>query len=319
MLWYIVKQSYLFVITLLILTMLGYQLLRLDSDSFWGVQHFWEGWFLYIGNLSQLDFGVTSEGIPIIDELSTILPATLELCFFALFLTSVIAIPIGLYSGIRKNKLADKLINFVAMAGYSMPLFLVAILMIMFFSIELKLLPVSGRYHLLYEIPTVTGFALIDAFLSSPEYRIDAVFSVIKHMTLPSIVLALSPTMQLITITRNSVATVIGQNYIRAARIRRLSTFSIIHQHLIRNAIYSTLPQFGTLFSNMLTLAIITEYIFNWPGIGLWLLNALSNNDYTSIQAGVIVVATLVLSSHVFSAFLVVLLNPLARKRLNAS
>lgn len=138
--------------------------------------------------------------------------------------------------------------------------------------------------------------------------------SVIEHMALPCLVLALAPTTQVIRLMRASVAEVMTQNYIRAARIKGLSTREIVTQHVLRNAIPPIIPKVGVQLSSMLTLAIITESIFNWPGIGRWLLDALSNQDYVSIQAGVIVVATLVLTANILSDLLGAMVNPLVRK-----
>lgn len=200
------------------------------------------------------------------------------------------------------------------MSGYSAPVFWIALLMIMYFSLHLGWLPVGGRYNLLYEIKHVTGFALIDAFYADGAYRAHALQSVLDHMILPCMVLALSPTTQVIQSMRSSVADVMSQNYIRAARIKGLSNYSIITEHVLRNAIPPIIPKIGVQISTILTLAIITESIFNWPGIGRWLLDALSAHDYVSIQAGVIVVATFVLTVNILSELIGAIANPLVRK-----
>ena len=103
-------------------------------------------------------------------------------------------------------------------------------------------------------------------------------------------------------------------NYIRAARIRGLAVSRIVFQHVLRNAIPPIVPKLGVQLSSMLTLAIIAESIFNWPGIGRWLLEALSNQDYVEIQAGVIVVGTFVLAANILSDLFCALVNPLVRK-----
>ncbi|KJJ57804.1 peptide ABC transporter permease, partial [Vibrio cholerae] len=107
---------------------------------------------------------------------------------------------------------------------------------------------------------------------------------------------------------------VMNQNYIRAAKIKGLSNYQIVTQHVLRNAIPPMIPKFGVQLSSMLTLAIITESIFNWPGIGRWLLDALANRDFMSIQAGVIVVGTLVLTANILSDLIGAAANPLVRK-----
>ena len=311
---YTVRRINLFIITLLILTMVGFSLLRLDPNSPWAIQDFWPGWMTYIGELMHLNFGVTKSGVPIADELALVFPATLELCLIAFVLSLLVGIPIGTLAGMKQGKWIDTAISFTSMSGYSAPIFWVALLMIMAFSLHFEILPVAGRYDLLYEIDHITGFAIVDAFFARGEYRAHALQSVLEHLMLPCLVLALAPTTQVIGLMRTSVAEVMGQNYIRAARIKGLSTHEIVTQHVLRNAIPPIIPKIGVQLSSMLTLAIITESIFNWPGIGRWLLDALSNQDYVSIQAGVIVVATLVLTANILSDLIGAMVNPLVRK-----
>ncbi|EKO3953436.1 ABC transporter permease subunit [Vibrio fluvialis] len=314
MLNYTIRRFNLFVITLLILTMVGYSLLRLDPQSPWAIQDFWQGWLEYITELMQFNFGVNKNGMPIAHELVLVFPATLELCLIAFILSLLVGIPIGTVAGMKQGKWLDTIISFTSMSGYSAPLFWVAMMMIMVFSLHYEMLPVSGRYDLLYQVEHVTGFALIDAFLAEGAYRSYALQSVIEHMILPCLVLALAPTTQVIRLMRASVADIMGQNYIRAARIKGLSYYEIVIQHVLRNAIPPIIPKFGVQLSSMLTLAIITESIFNWPGIGRWLLDALSNQDYVSIQAGVIAVGALVLTANILSDLISAMINPLVRK-----
>lgn len=314
MLLYSVRRLNLFIITLLILTMVGFSILRLEPNSPWAMQDFWSGWLTYIGELMQLNFGISKSGVPIVDELKVVFPASLELCLIAFIISLMIGIPVGTLAGMKQGKWIDTAISFTSMSGYSAPIYWIALLMIMVFSLHFEVVPVGGRYDLLYQIEHVTGFALIDAFFASGEYRAHALQSVIEHLILPCIVLALAPTTQVIGLMRASVSEVMGQNYIRAARIKGLSTREIVTQHVLRNAIPPIIPKIGVQLSSMLTLVIITESIFNWPGIGRWLIDALSNQDYVAIQAGVIVVASLVLTANILSDLIGAMVNPLVRK-----
>ncbi|ELN9187136.1 ABC transporter permease subunit [Vibrio cholerae] len=311
---YTVRKFNLFIITLLILTMVGYSLARFDPDSPWTLIGFWQGWSSYLVQLMEFNFGLNKNGVPIIHELLVVFPATIELCTIAFILSLLVGIPIGTLAGMRQGKWLDTIISFISMSGYSAPIFWLALMMIMAFSLHFPVFPVAGRYDLLYQIDHVTGFALIDAFLSQSPYRSQALQSVIEHLTLPCLVLALAPTTQVIGQMRASVAEVMNQNYIRAAKIRGFSNYQIVTQHVLRNAIPPMIPKFGVQLSSMLTLAIITESIFNWPGIGRWLLDALANRDFMSIQAGVIVVGTLVLTANILSDLIGAAANPLVRK-----
>ncbi|EHE0024546.1 ABC transporter permease subunit [Vibrio cholerae] len=311
---YTVRKFNLFIITLLILTMVGYSLARFDPHSPWTLISFWQGWSRYLVQLMEFNFGLNKNGVPIIHELLVVFPATIELCTIAFILSLLVGIPIGTLAGMRQGKWLDTIISFISMSGYSAPIFWLALMMIMAFSLHFPVFPVAGRYDLLYQIDHVTGFALIDAFLSQSPYRSQALQSVIEHLTLPCLVLALAPTTQVIGQMRASVAEVMNQNYIRAAKIKGLSNYQIVTQHVLRNAIPPMIPKFGVQLSSMLTLAIITESIFNWPGIGRWLLDALANRDFMSIQAGVIVVGTLVLTANILSDLIGAAANPLVRK-----
>ncbi len=311
---YSIRRFNLFIITLLILTMVGFSLVRLDPTSHWSALGYWQGWSTYVGELLHLNFGVNKNGVAIIDELKLVFPATLELCLIAFVLSLIIGIPLGTIAGMRQGKWTDNIISFVSMSGYSAPIFWVALMMIMLFSLKFQIFPVSGRYNLLYDFKHVTGFSIVDAFLSQGEYRAHALKSVLEHIMLPCFVLALTPTTQVIGQMRTSVAEVMRQNYIRAARIKGLTTYEIVTQHVLRNAIPPIIPKIGVQLSTMLTLAIVTESIFNWPGIGRWLLDALSNQDYVAIQAGVIVVASLVLTANILSDLIGAMINPLVRK-----
>ncbi len=311
---YTVRKFNLFIITLLILTMVGYSLARFDPHSPWTLIGFWQGWSSYLVQLMEFNFGLNKNGVPIIHELLVVFPATIELCTIAFILSLLVGIPIGTLAGMRQGKWLDTIISFISMSGYSAPIFWLALMMIMAFSLHFPVFPVAGRYDLLYQIEHVTGFALIDAFLSQSPYRSQALQSVIEHLTLPCLVLALAPTTQVIGQMRASVAEVMNQNYIRAAKIKGLSNYQIVTQHVLRNAIPPMIPKFGVQLSSMLTLAIITESIFNWPGIGRWLLDALANRDFMSIQAGVIVVGTLVLTANILSDLIGAAANPLVRK-----
>lgn len=311
---YTVRKFNLFIITLLILTMVVYSLARFDPHSPWTLIGFWQGWSSYLVQLMEFNFGLNKNGAPIIHELLVVFPATIELCTIAFILSLLVGIPIGTLAGMRQGKWLDTIISFISMSGYSAPIFWLALMMIMAFSLHFPVFPVAGRYDLLYQIDHVTGFALIDAFLSQSPYRSQALQSVIEHLTLPCLVLALAPTTQVIGQMRASVAEVMNQNYIRAAKIRGFSNYQIVTQHVLRNAIPPMIPKFGVQLSSMLTLAIITESIFNWPGIGRWLLDALANRDFMSIQAGVIVVGTLVLTANILSDLIGAAANPLVRK-----
>lgn len=186
--------------------------------------------------------------------------------------------------------------------------------MIMLFSLYLGWLPVSGRYNLLFEIPPTTGFAFVDVLLSNHPQRSQAIEDIIRHLIMPTLVLAVAPTTEIIKLLRDSVGDVMSQNYIKAAATKGLSKSEIVMRHVLKNALPPIIPKFGIQISTMMTFAIITESIFNWPGIGTWLLDALNLQDYVAVQAGVLAVGSIVLLANIFSDLAGAAISPLARK-----
>ncbi|PSW07330.1 ABC transporter permease [Photobacterium lipolyticum] len=311
---YTIRRLNLFIITLAILTMIGFSILRLDQNSLWSNQPLWSGWILYVENLASGNLGLNLNGEPITQEVLAVFPATLELCFFAFLLSLLIGIPVGTLAGVRRGRIVDTVISSITLLGYSIPLFWLAMLLIFLFSLNLGWLPVAGRYSLLYEIDHITGVAIIDVLLSDKPYRADALFDVIEHLILPTLVLAMAPTTEVIRLARSSFSEVMTQNFIKVAQTKGLSMFEIVMRHGMKNAIPPIIPKLGMQFSTMMTFAMLTESIFNWPGIGRWLLNAISEQNYVAIQAGVITVASFTLLANILSDLAGAAVNPLVRK-----
>ncbi|MBV7297677.1 ABC transporter permease [Enterovibrio paralichthyis] len=314
MLIYAIRRLNLFIITFLILTLIGYNIVKLDPFSVYNQHDFWFGWLQYLRELMQGNLGFSSNGQPVTQALMRVLPATMELCFFAFLLALIVGIPFGTLAGIRRGSTPDIIISSITLLTFSMPIFWMAILMIMLFSLYLGWLPVSGRYNLLFEIPPTTGFAFVDVLLSNHPQRSQAIEDIIRHLIMPTLVLAVAPTTEIIKLLRDSVGDVMSQNYIKAAATKGLSKSEIVMRHVLKNALPPIIPKFGIQISTMMTFAIITESIFNWPGIGTWLLDALNLQDYVAVQAGVLAVGSIVLLANIFSDLAGAAISPLARK-----
>ncbi len=138
--------------------------------------------------------------------------------------------------------------------------------------------------------------------------------SAIRHMILPVITLSVAPTTEVIRLMRISTIEVYDQNYVKAAATRGLSRFTILRRHVLHNALPPVIPRLGLQFSTMLTLAMITEMVFSWPGLGRWLINAIRQQDYAAISAGVMVCGSLVIIVNVISDILGAMANPLKHK-----
>ncbi|WP_261653464.1 putrescine export ABC transporter permease SapB [Erwinia mallotivora] len=312
---YALHRLVLWLVTLLMLTLVGFSLCYytphapLQGASLSDALLFW-----YKG-LFQLDFGVSSiNGDPVVSQLREVFPATLELCIMAFSLAMLIGIPLGITAGVMHNRLPDRLISIFALLGFSMPVFWLALLLTLLFSLNLGWLPVSGRFDLLYPVKNISGFSLIDAWLSHSPWRHEMMMSALRHLILPVITLALAPTTEVVRLLRISTREVMEQNYIKAAATRGLSRPGIIRRHVLHNALPPVIPRLGLQFSTMLTLAMITEVVFSWPGLGRWLVDAIRQQDYAAISAGVMLVGAMVISVNVLADILGAMTNPLKHK-----
>lgn len=309
------RRLLLLLVTLFLLSLLGFSLSYFTPHAPLQGASPWNAWWFWFTSLLHWDFGVSSiNGQLINTQLREVLPATLELCFYAFTLALLIGIPAGMLAGVMRNKWQDKLISALTLVGFSIPVFWLALLLTLFFSLNLGWLPVSGRFDLLYPVKTVTGVALIDAWRADSPWRQEMVISALRHMVLPVLTLAVVPTTEVIRLMRNSTIEVFDQNYIKAAATRGLSRFTVLHRHVLHNALPPIIPRLGLQFSTMLTLAMITEMVFSWPGVGRWLVNAIRQQDYAAISAGVMTIGALVLIVNVVSDILGAMANPLKHK-----
>lgn len=309
------RRLVLLLVTLCLLTLVGFSLSYYTPHAPLNGAALFDAYHFYLSSLLQGDFGRSSiNGQAISEQLKEVFPATVELCVLAFMLSLLIGIPLGITAGVTQNRGPDIVISTLALIGFSIPVFWLALLLTLFFSLHLGWLPVSGRFDLLYQVKPVTGFALIDAWLSDSPYRGEMMVSALRHLILPITVLAVGPTTEVIRLMRISTTEVIGKNYIKAAATRGLSKLTIIRRHVLHNALPPIMPKLGLQFSTMLTLTIITEVVFSWPGLGRWLVNAIRQQDYAAISAGVMVVGAMVITVNVLSDIWGAMTNPLKHK-----
>jgi cationic peptide transport system permease protein len=278
-------------------------------------QSYWHQYIYFVRRILEGQWALSfSSQQNVLSEILLVMPATLELASYALLLSMVFGIPLGILAAVYKDRWIDKLISVFALIGYSLPIFWWALLLIMLFSLSLGLLPTSGRLGLLYDIEHVTGFMLVDILLADVSYQQSALQDAVKHLLLPSIVLATYPTTVMIRFTRESMMDVLEQNYIKTARAKGLTRLQVLFTHGLRNALLPVTRQIGLQFSTLITLAMITEVIFSWPGIGRWLIDSIFQRNFPAIQGGVLVVSCLVIVVNMLTEILHTLFNPLARR-----
>ncbi|APX89437.1 peptide ABC transporter permease [Brevirhabdus pacifica] len=272
----------------------------------------WAQYLEYLGGLFQGDLGtsfVTKK--PVVTEFFALFPATLELSICAILLAVALGIPAGVIAAVNRGKFFDQALMTTALIGYSMPIFWWALLLIIVFSSGLGWTPVSGRISLMYFFDTPTGFMLIDSLLSGQK---GAFLSAVRHLILPTIVLATIPLAVIARQTRSAMLEVLGEDYVRTARAKGLAPLRVNGLHALRNAMIPVVTVIGLSVGTLLAGAILTETIFSWPGIGKWMVDSIFRRDYQVVQGGLLLIATIVMIVNLSVDVLYGFINPKIRK-----
>ena len=225
----------------------------------------------WLGNLLQGDFGRSySLNRPVIDEVLERFGATLILAGAAFLLCAIFGLLTGIVSAVNQFGWPDRILTFLVLIGISLPSFWLGLLLILVFAVQLRWLPASGMYAI------YGGGDLPDLLL---------------HLLLPAITLSVVATGVVARLTRASMLEVLRQDYIRTARAKGLKERQVIYRHAFKAALVGVIPVLGIQAGFVLGGAVYIETVFQWPGIGRMLVNAISTRDILLVQGGVLVVA----------------------------
>jgi peptide/nickel transport system permease protein len=246
-------------------------------------------------------------------DLRDFLPATLELAIAAMLLAAIIGIPLGTLAAVGRNRLPDHATRVLALGGVSLPVFWVALVLQLLLYYNLGWFPSGGRLdQTLTPPPTHTGFYTVDAILAG---RPDLLANALWHLVLPAAVLALGPLAVVMRITRASMLEALAQQYVRTARAKGVRRGAVVMSHALRNAVLPTVTVLGLQFGYLLGGAVLVEYIFSWPGIGLYTAQSIEASDYPAIMGVTVVVAFLYVVLNLLVDLSYALLDPRIRYR----
>lgn len=238
----------------------------------------------YLGNAFQGDLGVSiTTGRPVTTELIERFPATLELTLAAMVFAIAVGVPVGVLAAVKQYSLLDRITSVFALTGISMPIFWLALILVVIFSVNLDLLPFQGRTEV--PIAAVTGMVIPDSILT---LNFPGLWSGIKHLIIPSVALGTIPMAVITRMTRSSMLEVMGEDYIRTAHAKGVLPRRVVFRHALRNAMLPTVTVIGLQFGILMGGAVITETIFGWAGIGQFALESINRRDYAAIQAVVL-------------------------------
>ena len=250
-----------------------------------------EQYLIYLGRVLRGDLGVSIvRGDPVLSDLLRRFPATVELSVAAIALALALGIPIGIVSAVRRNSVLDSLSRVGALTGVSMPIFWLGLMLAWLFGVWLRWLPTGFRLEPGTPFEPWTNFVLLDALLQ----RNTTVFlDALRHLVLPALALATIPLAVIARMTRASLLEVLSREYIRTAEAKGLSLVTVILRHALRNALLPVLTVVGLQVGHLLAGAILTETIFSWPGIGLWVYESIESRDYAIVQGASLFIAAI--------------------------
>lgn len=246
----------------------------------------------FVTGAVQGDFGTSYyTKAPVMDEIMSRFPATVELALFAIIIASVFGIIIGIISAVKKNSLFDNAGMLVALVGVSMPIFWLGILLIIFFSGTLHWFPSGGRIDPLMSLglDRVTGLYLIDSLIAGD---MEAFSDALQHLILPGVALAMYSMAIITRMTRSSMLETLQQDYIRTARAKGVSEGKVIRKHAFRNGLIPIVTVIGLQLGSLLGGAVLTETVFSWPGIGSYTVACILKSDFPVVQGVVLLIAT---------------------------
>jgi peptide/nickel transport system permease protein len=272
----------------------------------------WVRYLLYMRNALQGDFGrsmVNSK--PVIEDIRKFWPASAELALAAIAISALVGIPLGVVSAVRAGRWLDRLIMPGSVFLGSMPIFWLGLMAVLVFYRLLDLLPAGGRLTVaLTPPPAVTGLFLVDAALAGDL----ALFrDALRHLVLPASILSVISLAMITRVTRAAMLDILHEDYLRTARAKGLPESHVVLKHALRNASVPILTVVGIQLGQLIGGVVITETIFSWPGLGLYAVTAVENQDYPAVMAFTLVTTAAYVVINLVVDLLYPLLNPQTR------
>ncbi len=273
----------------------------------------WEQFYIYVSKVLHGDFGrsvLTSN--PVMQDIRRTFPATFELATLGIIIGAGIGVPLGVWAAVRRGGLVDQIVRVMGLIGYSIPIFWLGLMALVVFYARLGWVSGPGRIDIVYEytLVPVTGLLLLDSARAG-EWQ--AFGNALSHLILPASLLGYFSLAYISRMTRSFMLNELAQEYIVAARAKGLSETRIIWRHALRNAMVPLVTVIALSYAGLLEGSVLTETVFAWPGLGLYLTNSLQNADMNAVLGATIVVGSIFVGLNLLSDLLYTMLDPRTR------
>ena len=274
----------------------------------------WEQFFFYVKRALTGDFGTSVlSTYPVMQDIRRVFPATLELASVGTLIGLVFGVPLGVLAAVKRGSLVDQAVRIVGLIGYSMPIFWLGLLSLLVFYARLGWVEGPGRIGVAYEytFTPITGLFLLDALIQRDWGAFRDIFG---HIILPASLLGYFSMAYISRMTRSFMLNELSQEYIVAARAKGLSEARIIWGHALRNAAVPLVTVIALSYATLLEGSVLTETVFSWPGIGLYLTNSLQNADMNAVLGATIIIGGVFIGLNLLSDLLYQVLDPRTRR-----
>ena len=268
---------------------------------------------IYLKKVVTGDFGtsvLTSN--PVMTDIRRTFPATIELATLGILIGAGLGVPLGVWAAVRRGDFVDQLVRVMGLIGYSVPIFWLGLMGLVLFYAKLSWVGGPGRIDVTYEysVTLESGFLLLD---TARQGQWDAFRNVLSHLILPASLLGYFSLAYISRMTRSFMLHELSQEYVVAARAKGLSESRIIWRHALRNAMVPLVTVIALSYAGLLEGSVLTETVFAWPGLGLYITNSLQNADMNAVLGGTIIVGSVFIGLNLLSDLLYQWLDPRTR------
>lgn len=270
---------------------------------------------IYLKSVAAGDFGTSFlTKKPIVDDLRRAFPATLELATLGVLIGTLFGVPAGVWAAVRQGRWPDHLLRVLGLIGYSAPIFWLALVGLLIFYARLGWVAGPGRIDIAYEYAFTprTGLLLWD---TAVQGQWAAFRNVVSHIALPALLLGYFSMAYISRMTRSFMLNELSQEYVTAARVKGVSEARIIWVHALRNAAVPLVTVIVLSYAHLLEGSVLTETVFAWPGLGMYLTNSLQNADMNAVLGGTLLIGTIFVVLNLLSDLLYTILDPRVRRR----
>lgn len=275
----------------------------------------WQQFIIYVQKALTGDFGMSVlTSNPVMTDIKRVFPATMELATIGTLIGAVFGIPLGVLAAVKRGSFIDQLVRVVGLFGYSVPIFWLGMICLLIFYAKLGWVGGPGRIDVAYEytFTPITGLYMLDAII---QRQWDALGNIFSHIILPASLLGYFSLAYISRMTRSFMLNELDQEYIVAARAKGISETKIIWGHALRNAAVPLVTVIALSYAGMLEGSVLTETVFSWPGLGLYITNSLQSADMNAVLGGTIIIGSVFIALNLLSDLLYRTLDPRTRAR----